>query len=176
MKAEQTAKPHTCEKRQATEQEPYHYTGSGLPNLYLSGITYYVCECGNKSAEIPAMKDLFSALAQTLVSKTSLLVGPELRFLRKQLGKKAVEFAPMISLTPQYFSSLENSFAPLDAGRDKLVRLIYRAMSDDRKLVTDHEEFERWITSIHDGGKGEIINAARLENNEWKVVSFAMAA
>jgi hypothetical protein len=172
----QTPKNHVCAKRQATSEEPYHYTGSGLSNLYLSGITYYVCECGNLSAEIPAMKDLFAALARTLVSKTSPLTGPEARFLRKHLSKKAVEFAPMVSLTPEHLSSLENSPAPLDLGRDKLLRLIYRAMSEDKNLVMPQKEFERWITSIHKGGTGERINASRLANNQWKVEALPVAA
>src|SRR5437773_345905 len=107
--AESVAAAHDCEdraeKRVATPDAPYHYVGSGLPNVYLVGVTYYVCpECGSQAAEIPGMKNLFEALGRTIVSKSSGLTGPEFRFLRKRLRKKAIEFAPMVSLTPEYLS------------------------------------------------------------------------
>jgi hypothetical protein len=34
-------------------------------------------------------------------------------------------------------------------------------------------EFERWITSIHQGGLGENIYATHLRNNQWKVETIA---
>jgi DNA-binding transcriptional regulator YiaG len=169
----------TAEKRLATHDVPYRYVGSGLQNVYLVGVTYYVCECGKQAAEIPAMRNLFDALGRTIVSKTSPLTGPELRFLRKRLGKKAVEFAPMVSLTPEHLSTLENSPDPVDEGRDKLVRLIYREMSDDKKLklvFEKQQDFEKWITSIHKTGMGERIVASRLRNNQWKVEAEPVAA
>jgi DNA-binding transcriptional regulator YiaG len=175
---------HSCEGRakklSATADAPYHYVGSGLNNVYLVGINYYVCrECGKQAAEIPAMKALHEALGRTIVSKTSPLTGAEVRFLRKRLGKKAIEFAPMVSLTPEYLSALENNPDPVDPGRDKLVRVIYRAMSGDKtlKAVFDKEvDFQRWITSIHNSGMGERITASRLSNNQWKVESAPVAA
>jgi hypothetical protein len=174
---------HVCEHRAqklvATPEARYHYVGSGLPNVYLVGITYYVCpECNKQAAEIPAMKELFTALARAIVSKSSPLTGPELRFLRKDLGKKSIDFAPMVSLTPQHLSLLENTPDPVDPGRDKLVRLVYRALSSDKKLKDVFEkerEFERWITSIQSGAKEEIV-AHRLKNHHWKVEAMAAAA
>jgi len=173
-----------CERsaqvRWATPGAEYHYVGSGLENVYLVGIPYYVCpDCEKQAAVIPAMKELHEALARVIVSKTSPLRGPEVRFLRKRLGKKAIDFAPMVSLTPEYLSALENNPDPVDPGRDKLVRLIYRAMARDKKLksVFDKEEdFQRWITSIHNAGMGERIIASRLKNNQWKVEAQPIAA
>src|SRR5579863_3133963 len=142
---------HVCEelaeKRLATPEAPYHYVGSGLPNVYLTGITYYVCSCGKQSAEIPAMRDLFAGLARVIVSKPSPLTGLEFRFLRKDLRKKAVEFASLISLTPEHLSRLENSSEAVDVSRDKLMRVIYSALSSDKRLKNVFEkgaEFERW--------------------------------
>jgi hypothetical protein len=173
---------HVCDetawkKHVATQTAPYHYVASGLANVYLVGVTYYVCDCGKQSAEIPAMKNLFDALGRIIVSKVSPLTGPELRFLRKRLGKKAVEFAPMVSLTPQHLSSLENNPDAVDAGRDKLARLIYREMADDKKLAFQkQQDFQNWITSIHETGMGERIIASRLRNNQWKVEAERIAA
>jgi hypothetical protein len=172
---------HTCEERSerklSTFDEPYHYVGSGLPRVYLVGVPYYVCrDCGKQAAEIPAMRELFAALARSIVSKKSQLTGLELRFLRKRLGKKAIDFAPMVSVTPEYLSALENSPDPIDPGRDKLARLIYRALSGEKQLKRVFEkdqEFERWITSIQKIGTDEKIYATHLRNNQWRVETRA---
>jgi DNA-binding transcriptional regulator YiaG len=172
---------HCCEgnaqKCFATSDHPYHYTGSGLQSVYLVGITYYVCpECDKQAAEIPAMKELHEAIARTIVSKGSPIAGDEVRFLRKRLGIKAVSFSRMVSLTPEYLSAVENSPDPVDPGRDKLVRLIYRAMSKDkglRDVFSKQDDFQRWITSISNGGFGERIIATRMHNNHWKVEAAA---
>jgi|SRR5208283_3419794 len=175
---------HCCDdraqKKSATPDAPYHYVGSGLRNVYLVGITYYVCsQCGKQAAEIPAIKQLHAALGRALVSKSSPLTGLEVRFLRKRLGKRAVDFSPMVSLTPEYLSAVENSPDPIDPGRDKLVRLIYRALSGEKvlKAVFDkRDDFQRWITSIHKSGVGDRITAFLLKNKQWKVETEAIAA
>lgn len=184
MVAENPVAKHGCEERSqkhsATAEAPYHFVGSGLPNVYLVGVDYYVCaDCSKQAAEIPAMKGLFEALGRAIVSKQSPLTGTEVRFLRKRLAKKAVEFSRMVSLTPEYLSALENSPDPVDPGRDKLVRVIYRALSDDKKLkdiFQKHQDFQKWITSINNQGRGEKITASRLKNNQWKVETEPIAA
>ena len=175
---------HCCEdkaqRKLATADAPHHYVGSGIRGVYLVGIAYYACrECGKQAAEIPAIKQLHAALARALVAKASPLTGLEVRFLRKRLGKKAVVFAPMVSLTPEYLSALENSPDPVDPGRDKLVRLIYRALAGEKalKAVFDKsDDFQRWITSIHKSGAGEKITAILLKNNQWRVFTDSVAA
>jgi hypothetical protein len=167
----------SAQKHFATAELPYHYVGSGLQSVYLVGVTYYVCaECNKQAAEIPGMKELHEAIARTIVSKASPINGDELRFLRKRLGIKAVDFSPMVSLTPEYLSALENSPDPIDPGRDKLVRLIYSAMSGDKILkdvFSRQRDFQRWITSVSKSGLGERIIATRLHNNHWRVEAAA---
>jgi len=171
---------HHAENHVATADAPYQFVQSGLPNVFLVGIKYEVCrECGQQAAWIPAATELFDALGRIIVSKVSALTGPELRFLRKRLRIKAVKFASMISLTPEYLSSLENNPDPVDPGRDKLARIIYRAMTSDKTLkevFENSEDFQRWITAIHKGATGERIVASRLRNNHWKVEAEPAAA
>src|ERR1035441_4255646 len=73
----------------ATDQHPFHFTDSGLDNVYLVGIKYFTSPDGRVVAEIPALKQLMRLIARDLVLSKSDLTGPEVRFLRKRLGKKA---------------------------------------------------------------------------------------
>ncbi len=172
---------HSAEQRISTNACPYHYVGSGLSNVYLVGVPYLVCsECQKQAADIPALELLLSDIARVIVEKSSPLTGAQVKFLRKRLSKRSVDFAAMISITPQRLSVIESSDEhTLAAGRDKLVRVIYRALSGDHRLRTAFDrqgEFERWITSIHCQGQSERIVATWLENHKWQVQTEAIAA
>lgn len=83
---------HSCMARRveklATVEQPFHFADSGLPNVYLVGIKYFVCDCGSVVAEIPAVKQLMQLIARDIVESSSDLTGAEVRFLRKRLGKR----------------------------------------------------------------------------------------
>jgi DNA-binding transcriptional regulator YiaG len=131
-----------------------------------------------QSADIPALKNLLASIATTVVNKASALTGAQVRFLRKRLNRRSLDFAAMISVTPQHLSKIEcqDEEKPLDPGRDKLIRVIYRALSGDRKLkdvLSKEVEFEQWIASIHGKGNGERIVATWLANHQWRVEAEA---
>lgn len=137
----------TTVEKQATFQEPYHFVDSGLPNVYLVGIKYWICkECGKQSAEIPALKDLLVKIARAVTQKEDLLTGQEIRFLRKRLGKKSSDFAKMVGVVPEQVSRWENDpNTSREKSADKLIRVFYCHLSGDpelKKQVDRHiEEF-----------------------------------
>jgi DNA-binding transcriptional regulator YiaG len=165
----------------ATPERPYHYVGSGLGNVYLVGVKFWVSDSGNQqAAEIPALKHLLAAIGRTIVEKQSPLSGTQVRYLRKRLKVRQVDFAAMIGLTPQRLCTLESSdtitFAP---GRDKLVRLIYRDLSGDLKLknaLSRGDQLQKWLMSIHGRGSNERITATWLANHRWRVEAVPIAA
>ena len=62
----------------SSKAKPYHYVGSGLPNVYLVGVTYRTWpETGQQAADIPCLPELLEALAKALLSKRSALTGDE---------------------------------------------------------------------------------------------------
>src|SRR5579859_2486671 len=154
---------HDCEdfavEYTATPERPYHYVGSGLSNVYLVGVKYWLCpQCEKQAAEIPALSHLLAAIARALVAKKSPLNGPRTRFLRKRLSKRSVEFASIIGITPQRLSAMESTQSDLSEGRDKLIRFVYAALSQDQKLkahLADHDRVEKWLTAIHGRGNSE---------------------
>src|SRR5437660_1122075 len=91
----------------ATPEEPYRFVDSGLNDVQLVGIRYFVCECGKVLAEIPAIKQLLSLIARDLVEKPKALAPEEIRFLRKRLGEKQADFAKKIGVHPQTLCRFE---------------------------------------------------------------------
>jgi hypothetical protein len=84
-----------------------------------------------------------------------------------------------MSMTPQRLSSLEASDTPIPESRDKLVRIIYKVLSGDRRLFSrlqEPKEVEKWLTSIHGCGPSERIIGTWQRNHQWKVESEVIAA
>src|ERR1700676_902668 len=118
--------------KMATINEPYRFVESGLPNVFLVGIKYWICEeCGKQSAEIPALQDLMVKIAQLVVQQEAGLSGAEIRFLRKRLAKKSSDFAKIIGVEPEQVSRWENGSNPPSESADKLIRVFYCLLSAD---------------------------------------------
>ena len=150
---------HDCSKSlkqyTATNVRPYHFLDSGLPNVYLVGVKYWVCaKCGAQSAEIPAPEQLMNVIGESVVMKPGMLTRHEIRFLRKRIGKKAADFAALINRTPEHFSKLETGALPLQEPTDKLIRLTYGLLSGDKGLLARlAPKVEDWLNAISPGKK-----------------------
>jgi transcriptional regulator with XRE-family HTH domain len=138
MKSRGDARPicHDCgsqvSQRVATLQEPYHYDLSGLKDVYLAGITIENCpKCEMESPIIPRIAELHALIAKSLVEKVTLLIGEELRFLRKWAGFPAKQFAALLWIDASHLSRMENGKTRhLGAPVDKLARAMAMAASD----------------------------------------------
>jgi len=151
----------------ATADQPFHFTDSGLSNVYLVGIKYFQCSCGGLTAEIPAIKQLLELIAQNLIEKPEALTGDEVRFLRKRLGKKAKDFAAEVGIEPETLSRIENGHLPVAQQTDKLIRADY-LLNTDSPLVEQMrksllEVLKSWKQAQQPGGK----IVAKVTNNEW---------
>jgi len=182
----ETSPPNACAHRlvvrKATAAEPYHFTDVGLPDVYLTGIRYFVCQVCKQivKVEIPALKGLLDAIARAIVMKESSLTGGQARYLRKRLGWKAVDFAGILRATPEQLSRWENGHNELSGATDRLIRLAYTFLSKDSKLKhvvqRVQEEFDRWSTSIRDQGENEVITAEYKANRQWVAAAAPIAA
>ena len=171
-------KEHDCRNVaravRATRSNPYRFTESGLENVFLSGIRYFVCaECGAESAEIPAVTTLMRVTARALVEKDSLLSGPGIRFLRKRLGKKAADFAAMLSVTPETYSKWETGDLAPSGMADSLIRTCYALESGGRVLLNRFAGKVEQTVLRRNAGRREAKISASVDKNGWKARKIA---
>ena len=118
--------------KKATMTEPYRYQMSGLDNVFLAGIDVRHCgKCDARVPVIPKIEQLHKEIAKYLVFKKELLTGKEIRFLRKNAGLAANQFAALLGLDPSHLSRVENGkLGNLGAATDKLARAVAAAAHD----------------------------------------------
>jgi DNA-binding transcriptional regulator YiaG len=183
---ERTLNQHNCQQslveRIATTESPYHFDDCGLPNVYLNGMKYYICALCRKivKIEIPALKELMDAIAVAVIEKPAPLTGKQIQFLRKRLAIRAVDFAHILSVSPEQLSRWENGRNAFDGAVDRLVRIAYTFTSRDERLRGVMEkvkhQFLQWATSIHGSGANERIVAERVANRQWRAEAELVAA
>jgi putative zinc finger/helix-turn-helix YgiT family protein len=104
----------------------YRFLESGLRNVWLKGITVYHCkECGATVPEIPSIDRFHTAIADAIVEKKFALVGPEFRFLRKQMRMKAKDLAAFLGVTLTTVSRWETGAKSIGPANDRLMRAFY---------------------------------------------------
>lgn len=129
--------------------QPYHYTESGLDNIYLHGLLQYRCtECGEMGAEIPMIKALHRLIAKEIVCKREFLAGDDVRFLRKELSMKSKEMADALAIEPETYSRWENGKQSVASCHDRQLRLIYilNASEEEGKIL--HRNIRKMISNM----------------------------
>ena len=63
----------------AIKAETYHYTESGLPNVWIEGLCIQD-DAGEETILIPNINDLHKLIAYQIVVSDGALTGPELRY------------------------------------------------------------------------------------------------
>jgi putative zinc finger/helix-turn-helix YgiT family protein len=102
----------------------YHYLESGLDNLWLCDVEVYRCQCG-ESAAIPQPIEIHRAIAKCLLMSQTPLSGKEIRFLRKHMAMKAIEFAKRMGVDKATISRWENGKENPSDPADRAIRLAY---------------------------------------------------
>ena len=103
----------------------YHFKSSGLDNAYIQDANLINCGCG-VGLKIRGMGSVLDELGNAVINKPGPLNGQDIRYLRKNVGLSAREFARMLEVNHTTLSKWENGRAP---GRpnDLLIRLAYAA-------------------------------------------------
>ncbi len=162
-----------CEKCSNTFQkitiQKYNYGESGLKNVLLNNIPGLFCKhCNYEIAIIPQPLQLHEIIAKIIVlTKSSLLSGEEIRFLRTQLGFSQVDFANKIDLSPETMSRIENNKQDVSDDIDRHVRLYYitHLAEPKRKYSLSYKELEKISLTKKPGAEGIKVPYKR---NHWE--------
>jgi transcriptional regulator with XRE-family HTH domain len=103
---------------------PYRYRESGLDNVFLaSGVTIEDTPYG-RMVTIENLNGLHNAIGLHIVEKALPMTGPELRFLRMQMGLTQKELAATMRISDQTVANYEKGKTSLGPA-DPLMRMIY---------------------------------------------------
>lgn len=153
-----------------TAKTMYHYTESGLDNVYLvSGFDIKPSPRG-QSVVIQDIDGLHNAIGRFLVHERKVLSGSEVRFLRHELDMSQDTLAHMLDVTEQTVRRWEQGKLPIPRTADALIRSLFvERIGDDGKI----SEILTRIADIED----EIDHSLHFEerNDEWCAVTDAAA-
>lgn len=152
-------------KMRRTVQDRYQYVESGLSNVVLDGIAVYVCACGEQVVGLPNIERLHDLIFQKILTKPSPLRGDELRFLRKSMGVKSVDFARMLRVHPTTMSKWESGDQTITEPHDKLTRLSI-VLTATARAKKQAEEAHRRVADQYLDFLGEISAIAITEAND----------
>ncbi len=139
----------------------YHYTESGLQNVWLgNGYKVHKTPYG-KGVAIQDVQGLHELIGLTLAHKPKL-TGAELRFLRKELGLSQAALGSLVGTSEQNVSLWERR-GHMPRASDRLVRLIYLEKIDGNVKIM--ELIER-LNSQDQDGKQKLKFEKRAGN--WK--------
>lgn len=98
-----------CNSDTEIVRECYHYSESGLDNVYLDNLELFRCvECGYKNPIIPRIIDLHKLIAYTIFLKYTYLNKYQIKFLRKQLGYSIMAWANKLDIEEIKLANMES--------------------------------------------------------------------
>lgn len=117
----------------------YHYTECGLPNIYIEGL------CTEDDAEektilLPNINDLHRLIAREIIISDGTLTGPELRYLRTEMGMTQTELGELVHRERLTISRWEREECVVDGAAEALIRIC--ALIKLKLKVADPEEKE----------------------------------
>jgi putative zinc finger/helix-turn-helix YgiT family protein len=125
-----------CHKNaiKTTTQQTYRYKECGLDNVYLLNIEVRVCSgCDSKVPRLKRMPELHATIARAVAMQPCPLRGQDIRFLRKQLGYSAKEWATVLRTDASTLSRWENDQQEIGTQSDSLIRLLYFRLRDEKE-------------------------------------------
>ncbi len=105
--------------------KPYHFKGSGLPNVYLlNGVRIERDADYGDLVTIDHLPELFMAIAFSLVSKPGRLTGAEMRFLRKRMEMTQAALAAELWVSEQTVANYEKGKTEVGPA-DRALRFLF---------------------------------------------------
>jgi DNA-binding XRE family transcriptional regulator len=134
--------------------EKYHYTESGLENVYINGLKPVLDDDGDEVITVPYIAALHAEIARGVVTKDGCITGPELRFLRTEMGMTQSELGKLVNNEGQTIGHWERGEFPVDATAETIIR----RLAGERLIIAFDKSIEELIGHIHARSPNDAIN------------------
>jgi putative transcriptional regulator len=145
----------------------YHYTDSGLENIYLVNGFIITKTAYGEAVAIDDLGGLHKAIGRWLVNEPNPITGAKLRFLRHELDLSQKALGSMMGKSEQAVRRWEKVTSKvIDPIADRLVRIIYTAQVDG------NVEINKLIDKLALADQAEATEC-RLEetNGRWRIAA-----
>ena len=102
----------------------YHYTESGIDNVYIEGMKVQIDDHDDEVYCIPNVNGLHKVIAHAIVNQAMAMLGTELRFLRTEMGVTQAELAKLVHRDAQTMGRWERGEIEIDSNAEVLIRLV----------------------------------------------------
>jgi putative transcriptional regulator len=138
--------------------EKYHYTESGLDNVWLvgEGVKFVTLPGGRKEVRISDVEGLHREICRLLIEEKKSLTGKEFRFLRQELLLSQATLAKLLEVAEQTIHRWESGKSDIPRTADALVRMLYCQQFDSKCKVNVKERLEK-LADLEDAADSELI-------------------
>jgi DNA-binding transcriptional regulator YiaG len=144
----------------------YHYTESGLDNVYLDGGVLHA----EGRLVIKDIDGLHRVIGNALISSKKNLAGREVRFLRQEMSMSQSTLAKLLEVSEQAVARWEKGKSGLPKPAEALIRLLYREfIGEAGKKTGIREKLER-IAELEDEIDGDKVTVKK-RNGGWQVAA-----
>ncbi len=105
--------------------QEYHYTESGLDNVWLANGFRIVKSPRGESLVIEDIEGLHVAIGRGIVEEEKKLTGPEIRYLRTELLLSQNALSQLLGVTEQTVARWEKGKVPIPVTADVTLRQLY---------------------------------------------------
>jgi len=150
-------------------KDRYHYTESGLDNVFLESGYEYVD--GGKSVAIHDVDGLQRAIGRWLVSQSRRLTAKEFRFLRSELLLSQASLAKILGLKELTVGRWERGDTEIPLTAEAVVRVMFRDSLGD----TGQKHIKKLLEEIADldDEVSQHVVAMRETRGRWSPASLA---
>lgn len=147
--------------------EKYHYTESGLDNVWLNGgFTIKQTEYG-EGITISDLDSLHKAIGLDIATSLNSMKPSELRFLRVEMGLSQKRLADLLGVTSQTAARWEKGEYELPVSSELIIRVLYIQFAGEHPDVTQLCKDFAELDEIEYAERREFED----QDGEWRLVA-----
>jgi len=113
-----------CHSEMEQKLGEYHFTESGLDNVWLSNWPLFICtKCDARMPMLPNPEEFTRTLVKQLVEEEHRLNGDAITFIRKRMGLTSEQLATVLGVQRTELSRWENDKRPISFEADFKLRM-----------------------------------------------------